>query len=70
MQKVTSLVNAFMGCIPLAGRIAAHAISGCATIMAEVIGDTFAVSGLVESLFGIGKDLSSFLVKPAIVGYA
>lgn len=49
VQKVTSLANAVVGCIPLDGGIGAHLISGGAAVMAEAAGERFGVSGLVES---------------------
>lgn len=34
--------------------------------MADVAGEIFSVSGLVESLFGVGKDWSSFITEPIV----
>lgn len=66
VQKVTSLVDAFVGCLPLIGGLSAHLISGRATVMTEVAGERFGIAGLVESLFGTGKDLSSLVAEPVV----
>lgn len=66
VQKVTSLVNAVVECLPLIGGMSAHLISGGAAEMTHVAGEGFGVSGLLESIFGVGKDISSFVTEPAV----
>jgi len=41
-------------------------ISDGAAVMTHVAGIGFGVSGLVESIFGIGKDLGSFVTEPVV----
>jgi len=65
-QKVTSLVNAAVGCFPLIGGISAHLISGGAAVMTEIAGEGFGVNGFVQSIFGIGKYLSSFVTESVV----
>jgi len=66
VQKITSLFNAVLACVPFVGAVSAHWIGAGATVMTEVAGEGFGVSGIVESVFGIGKDLSSFVTEPAV----
>lgn len=61
-----SFVNAILACIPLAGGVATHLFSGGAAVMTDVAGEAFAVSGLIESLFGVGKDWCTLITEPAV----
>lgn len=53
VQKVTSLVNAIVGYIPVGGAILTNVFSGGASILNDL-----QVCGLVESVLGIAKDAS------------
>jgi len=61
VQQAMSFVNAILACIPLAGGVAVHVLSGGMAELENVDGEDFAVSGLIETLFGVGKDWSSFI---------
>lgn len=66
VQQAMSFVNAILACIPLAGGVAVHVLSGGMAILENVESEDFAVSGLVESLFGLGKDWSSFITESVV----
>lgn len=66
VQQAMSFVNAILACIPLAGGVAVHVLSGGLAILENLDGEDFAVSGMVESLFGVGKDWSSFITEPLV----
>lgn len=65
LQQRVAVVNAILGCMPLAGGVATHALRrGTARMVA---GEAFELNGLVESVFGIGKYwTSSFVTEPAV----
>jgi len=66
LQQAMSFVNAILACIPLAGGVAIHVLSGGMAILEHADAEDFAMSGLVESLFGVGKDWSSFITEPIV----
>lgn len=69
MQGVTSFMNAVLVCVPLLGGLAAHWVSGGMTGFAEVIEEGFDVSGLLEYVFGKGKDFSRCATEPAVAWF-
>jgi len=66
VQQAMSFVNALLACIPFASGVAVHILSGGMAILEHADGEDFAVSALVESLFGVGKDWSSFITEPLV----
>lgn len=66
VQQAMSFVNALHACIPFAGGIAVHVLSGGLPILENADAEDFAVSGLVESLSGMGKYWSSFISEPLV----
>lgn len=66
VQQRVAIVNAILACILFPGGVATYLLSGSTAVMTDVAGEAFAVSGLVESLFGIGKDWSSFTIEPDV----
>lgn len=66
VQQRLAVVNAILASIPLAGGVAGHGLSGGMAILENVDGEDFALSGLVESLLGIGNDWSSVITEPAL----
>jgi len=64
IQQAVSFVNAILACIPFAGGIVGHVISGGMAVLENAEGeDGLEVVGLVESLLGIGKEWSSFITE-------
>lgn len=61
IEQAMSLVNSILACIPLAGNVAVHVLTGGKEIMDNFEGESFAISGMVESLLGVGRDWSSFI---------
>lgn len=41
-------------------------IGAVVAVMREVAVEGYGISGLVESIFGIGKDMSSFVTEPVV----
>jgi len=66
IQVAVQFFSAILSCIPFAGGVIAHLLSGGSSVLTHVPGEGFAVSGLVESLFGIGKDWSTLISEPVI----
>lgn len=66
VAQAISFVNAILVCIPLAGNVAVHVICGGMAITDNVDGESFGVSGLVETLFGVGMDWSSIITGPVV----
>lgn len=56
VQQLTAMVNAVLGFIPIAGVVLINALTGGVTILNDL-----QICGLVESLLGVGKDMSEYV---------
>lgn len=69
-QKVMSFVNAILSCIPLAGGVAAHLLTGGVAALTDAVAEggteALGMSELAETSFGVGAEWSSFIIEPAV----